>query len=421
MTLQLTIGDNVEILINKSEQNELVESKKLIDDIDNKSWTKYRNLVNPYETVIKDNEGKNKKLNRAYFKLKEMMIDDKEKFENLQSAVALAEGPGGFIQFLTDYYKNIEVYGITLKYDTESKAASRHFNTVINSKNLKIIYGDESLGHDGNLYNKEVVQAFANQVGKKVDLVTADGGFDVDEKDKSKEVEHLRLFLAETLTAFKVLRKDGSFILKIYDIFTRPTLELLFLLASTFKSTALVKPVTSRPANSERYVVCHGFKGYETDIHVDINDKIKYTSILSMNKNEEKKFKLFLENLENANANYIQIIIGSIKNVVNAINRRDKNRHQLRKDEQQKRDEQQTYKEAWEKVYEKAIRVEKKLLKKKERKESKKGNSEILLKDEVKDYEILLKDYEENRKNYLRRLRIDAPLRVDAPEFVPML
>ena len=196
------------------------------------------------------------------------MIDDQKKFLKINKVATLAEGPGGFIKHITDDFPNAEVYGITLKYQDEREHRNMDKFTSDNEK-VKILFGDpNNPSHDGNLYNKEISDAFAKEVGK-VDLVTADGGFQI-ENDNEKEEAHLKLFLAETLTAFKVLNKKGSFILKIYDIFTRPTLELLFLLSSVFKTVEIKKPVSSRPANSERYVVCHGFKGYNTDKYVEV-------------------------------------------------------------------------------------------------------------------------------------------------------
>ena len=368
MKLNLQNNNNPEILINSESRNELIVTKNKIDNYANMKvnignykttkWDLNRSLLNKYETV--NNRAKRDgKISRAYHKLKEIMIDDKKKYTKLKTVATLAEGPGGFIKFLIDYYKNIKVFGITLKYDDDNQ--SRNWEKILNeNKNIKIIYGEENNPlHNGNLYNSDIVNAFAQRVGK-VDLVTADGGF-IAKNENNKEIEHLKLFLAETLTAFKILKKNGSFILKIYDIFTKPTLQLLFLLSNNFKNIKLVKPVTSRPANSERYVVCHGFKGFNTDVYVN-NEEI-YTNILELSKAEQQKFDLFVKNLEIKNKIFIDTIINTINDVINFIEINDNNKMERIK----KQKEQEIFKKVWEKVYErderKTIRKEKRKLK----------------------------------------------------------
>jgi len=42
---------------------------------------------------------------------------------------------------------------------------------------------------------------------------------------------------------------------KLFDVFTRFSVGLIYLMYRAFERVALFKPVTSRPANSERYAV----------------------------------------------------------------------------------------------------------------------------------------------------------------------
>jgi hypothetical protein len=59
-------------------------------------------------------------------------------------------------------------------------------------------------------------------------------------------------------------KSGGTFILKVYDTFTRFSLDLLFLLANLYEQVTIIKPNTSRFANSEKYVVCKGFRNSNT-------------------------------------------------------------------------------------------------------------------------------------------------------------
>ena len=42
---------------------------------------------------------------------------------------------------------------------------------------------------------------------------------------------------------------------KLFDVFTRFSVGLIYLMYRAFERVALFKPVTSRPANSERFAV----------------------------------------------------------------------------------------------------------------------------------------------------------------------
>lgn len=52
--------------------------------------------------------------------------------------------------------------------------------------------------------------------------------------------------------------KGGNFICKLFDIFTPFSVGLIYLLRTCFQEISIHKPNTSRPANSERYVICKG-------------------------------------------------------------------------------------------------------------------------------------------------------------------
>ena len=55
-------------------------------------------------------------------------------------------------------------------------------------------------------------------------------------------------------------KHKGHFILKVFDIFLKGTVDMIFLLNCFYTKVHICKPHTSRYANSEKYVVCEGFK-----------------------------------------------------------------------------------------------------------------------------------------------------------------
>lgn len=90
-----------------------------------------------------------------------------------------------------------------------------------------------------------------------VHFMMADGGFYVSEEEKNiQEIKSKQLYLCQCLTALSLLREDGNFVVKLFDIFTRFSVGLVYLMFKCFKQICIVKPNTSRPANSERYLIC---------------------------------------------------------------------------------------------------------------------------------------------------------------------
>ena len=69
-----------------------------------------------------------------------------------------------------------------------------------------------------------------------------------------------RLLFAQIAFALAIQKHDGHFVLKIFDCFYAATIDLMYLLTSFYKTVYIAKPQTSRPGNSEKYVVCKGFR-----------------------------------------------------------------------------------------------------------------------------------------------------------------
>lgn len=289
-------------IVNKSEFKKLFKNKSKIDNI--KNWHIYRNITNDYEQVPRKKLDF-KAISRAYFKLWEILkmfekdmglLDDKK-----IKIATIAEAPGGFAQALQHYRKKFakqeddEIYGISLKEGGEK--TGHDIDWELDTKNFKIIFGDpNNKEHDGNLINPEITTYYSNLFNnKKARIATADGGFLLpDINENFKESYHIPLFFAEMLTALSVLEKGGSFVFKIYDISIKPMFDILHILNNTFKDVNIIKPLTSRPANSEKYIVAIGFKGLSKKV------KKKLYQILSElweneKSNEKQYVKSFID------------------------------------------------------------------------------------------------------------------------------
>ena len=52
----------------------------------------------------------------------------------------------------------------------------------------------------------------------------------------------------------------GNFVVKVFDCFTSGTIDIIYLLNMLYDKVHIIKPYTSRYANSEKYIVCKFFK-----------------------------------------------------------------------------------------------------------------------------------------------------------------
>jgi hypothetical protein len=114
--------------------------------------------------------------------------------------------------------------------------------------------------------------------------------------------------------ALNLQKESGTFVCKIFDTFNIETLKLLYLLNLSYEKVYLYKPKTSRNCNSEKYIVCLKFRGYNKEI---VNLMCRSFDDLKLN---IKVNKIFYENLLKFIFDYTIQQIKSINNGINIIN-----------------------------------------------------------------------------------------------------
>ena len=221
-------------------------------------------------------------LSRGFYKLWEMILQfdlidvKKDKFVSAH----LAEGPGSFIQaciFYRDTYckkdlsKNDKYHAITLHPNDKSEyipeLETKFVKYYEKEKPKRFMQhktfktqdtGGSKDKDDGDLTNPKTIKLFGGDFVEKADLVTADGGFEW-ENENVQEQEAFKLIIGEIIGAFKVQKKGGNFVCKFFENFTKTSVKILSMLNELYEDVYLVKPLTSRASNSERYAVCKGF------------------------------------------------------------------------------------------------------------------------------------------------------------------
>ena len=258
--------------INKTLYKYLSVVKEQID-VRLEQWDKYKKCTNPYEyihTIIpntKQSVSTMKPISRSFFKMIEICqsLSLLDALPTNCKSFHLAEGPGGFIEALAYMRKNPSdiYYGMTLIDDTNHNVPgwrkSKYF--LLNNPNVILETGVDG---KGDLMKPENLRYCYETYNGQMDMITGDGGFDFSFQYPQQEQVSTKLILCQIAFAIAMQKIGGTFILKVYDTFTKISLDLLFLLYNLYDQVILIKPNTSRFANSEKYVVCKGFRNINT-------------------------------------------------------------------------------------------------------------------------------------------------------------
>lgn len=181
-------------------------------------------------------------------------------------------GPGGFTQYLQYRLPLSMGYGITSK---------SHIDYQMNKLDISRfvpIYGSNSVG-DGNIFNEWdfFIKTVKTVESDGVDIVVADGGFDVSKNEDQTRQEFLtsRLIQHEILMGISCCKKEGNFVCKLFDTVSKISGDLLYLCSLAFEKIYLFKPTTSRWTNAEKYLICIKRKDDVDDVIAILTKMVK--------------------------------------------------------------------------------------------------------------------------------------------------
>jgi len=325
---EIKFSNNINYYVSKTLYNYLINIKKEIDKF-NSLWDNFKKITNPYEYIhtynndLKSSICKLKPISRAFYKLIEICnIFNILNYDNEIKTFHLAEGPGGFmeaINYLRKDFNNDIYYGITLIDNDINVPSWKKSKLLFENKKYKLEYGASK---DGNLFKKVNLLYYLENYSNQIDLITGDGGFDFSLDFNNQETNSFKLILVQVVYALILQKRGGNFILKIFDIFTLPTIQTIMILSSVYENVYLCKPNTSRIANSEKYIICKNYKYnkniikfFVTNFDYIFDSKQNIVSLLNINIPY-----LFLNKIEEYNAIYGQQQIENINFTINLIN-----------------------------------------------------------------------------------------------------
>lgn len=253
---------------------QIIDSKSIFDKLDKVEMRKARTRSNPYETIRTVNF-----LNRAAVKMAnidracEFMFTEPKNLDSneLLYFADVCAGPGGFSEYVLSRKKwHAKGFGFTLKNENDFTLDEFFAGPC---ETFHPFYGSKGNGDVFDTQNQEEFRSLVmkHTYGKGVHFMMSDGGFSVEGQENIQEILSKQLYLCQCLVALMIVRPGGHFVTKLFDLFTPFSVGLVYLMYKCFDSISIFKPNTSRPANSERYLICKRKR-------VDTEDMVNYLS-----------------------------------------------------------------------------------------------------------------------------------------------
>jgi 23S rRNA U2552 (ribose-2'-O)-methylase RlmE/FtsJ len=274
-----------ERLISHTLHMHLCEMKEQIKECGEDAWDTMKKYTNPFEfihTAIPNSKfytvSKLRPLSRSFYKMIELhatFFNILHEPKNMKS-FHLAEGPGGFIEALIHIRSKLSSssssviqcqndlhYGMTLLNADSSCPGWKKSKGFLEMHRNRVCIETGADG-TGNIISSSNFEHCVSKYQNTCHLITADGGFDFSCDFNNQETMVLSLLIAEMGFALALQKQGGHFILKMFDTFTKPTIDVLYILCNFYQDVYVSKPCTSRHANSERYIICKHFKPLNT-------------------------------------------------------------------------------------------------------------------------------------------------------------
>jgi cap1 methyltransferase len=248
-----------------------------------------RRVCNPFECLGEGQGGGLNTLfmNRSAIKLANIdaMLDFCiSKYQNTGTFLFadLCGAPGGFSEYImrrciASRVSSCRGYGLSLFGSNEyGSGATWKLGDIDRDQGdthlqYRICYGADGTGdifHWGNveslqsdIRNDSSTYSTNDEETGKVHLVLADGGFDAQRDAEDQEGIAQKLIVCEVGAALCLLQRGGTLAVKLFGFQAEVTKCVLYSIFSSFDRMVAVKPISSRPASAERYVVFSGFKG----------------------------------------------------------------------------------------------------------------------------------------------------------------
>ncbi len=306
-----------------------------------KNYTQITDIIRVHDTLrgvngIVAKEYGGEVVTNAWLKMFELCVYLKPHLESISkqrvkkfNTFHLAEAPGNFIlainHFINTNYRSVDWNWLASTYidlytsDKNPKYFGDYYGLMKNYPD-NWYYGSDCDGDITSVNNIISFQHRVKQLGE-IHLITSDvkycpaGSHNFDEEERI----NLPVHLGHLLCTLSCLSKGGIAILKQFTLHEKSSIAMLWIINYAFKQVKIVKPITSRPANSEIYIVGIGYKKNISEHQFDILlNVMRYIQFL----NNEHGSPAIFKNIDN---NFVLDVLNAIdvlaRQQIRAINR----------------------------------------------------------------------------------------------------
>ena len=225
--------------------------------------------ISKYQIAVKSNA---QNISNAWLKMYELIHQFRLIKKNQKKVVHFdnAAFPGSFILAGNHYaktfarVKNYNWYGSSwIGYNDENRTTGElledKYNMFKNYPNRWLMNKE----FDGNVNDIKNQKYWEKELNHSVDLYTSDLGFETGENNDylKQEYSHVQPNIGQVLAGLLTLKKGGSLVTKQYTFFESLNISLYAVLTNLFEEVYICKPITSRPPNSETYVIGKKYLG----------------------------------------------------------------------------------------------------------------------------------------------------------------
>lgn len=214
-----------------------------------------------------------------------LQIRARSRDNNSYTSMHFAEAPGNFIlalyHKLKTEYQHIDWNWHANSYRPREKNDDGYLGDtygLMRKYNKQWKYGCEG---NGDITSPANIRSWiADNI--KYDLVTSDVKYSPQDMDFAEEENvNTPVQFGQVLCTLGVLARGGTAILKFLTLYEKQTIDIIALLCSVFTHIYITKPETSRPYNSEIYLVCMDYKNTRCPHMENLLHHLNYTRNVS--------------------------------------------------------------------------------------------------------------------------------------------
>nr|QFG74220.1 MAG: hypothetical protein [Megaviridae environmental sample] len=253
-------------------------------------------IVNPFESIITDyDEDINTYfskfiqkepgiLSNSFYICWEILHIFKLTNDTNMNIATLGDGIGSVKQAFIKYRQIMNnntkdtIYNTSIKseknkYDTANKDFMNLYKkNIVNHRVYTSITSNKNDDKDtGDLRTSKSINLFVKELkGNNVDLVFGNAKPYISDMNFTEQA-YYKLLLGEILTSFKINKKSSNLVLRINEMFTHPTIKIIYFLSYYYEECFIHKPSFSRDIDSDKYIICKKFKFNNSEIKKEID------------------------------------------------------------------------------------------------------------------------------------------------------